>query len=207
MPCWPDESPCRLPSPRLLGHPHNLAGSAGTSPRREKKCLPSSPATESPRQRASVPGAPGLEEQKASLQVLVMEFAERAVRGCLCTCLVESPFGTARAAAEYFLDASLRWLTIAPPGDGPGRARCPLAQLKDILYDAKHGQAFVGPEVAFVLEPGEAELVLALTFRGAEGPRSRILLLMESPERRDAFLESMQVLSVYAQSQLDEPDY
>jgi len=195
---------------RLLGHPLNLAVKAEASPKLpklEKRPPPSSPAVEAPRQQAAELDRRGLEEQKARLQALVTEFVKKAVRGCSCTCLVEGDAGSVqRVAAKYYLDTPLRWLTVAPVEDGPGRARCPLGSLKDILHAGKDGRAFLGPEVMSVLGPGEAELLLALAFRGTAGPRSTVLLLMESTESRDAFLESLQVLSLYVQTQPEEPD-
>mmetsp|Transcript_5747 Transcript_5747/g.16342 ORF Transcript_5747/g.16342 Transcript_5747/m.16342 type:complete len:221 (-) Transcript_5747:98-760(-) len=181
---------------RISSYPHGLAGMA----------LPEAPysagqqASDEDGPVTSRSLSPGEKEaEKARLQVLVNSFVRRAVSGCPCTYFRE---GTGvRARTQYRIDKSLEYLLVLSQ-DAGGRAEvaCPIAAIQDIYSLAEDGASSFPGEAVSALRPGELDRLLMVEYRGPRGELSSFCVLEESRDSRDAFLESVRVLCIYAQS-------
>lgn len=139
------------------------------------------------------------EQEKARLQQLVNSFAKKAVKGCPCTYIKE---GTGeRCPTKYSIDKTLEYLMVMSPED-PSKAEvtCPISAIQDIYSLVEDGEAAFPPEVLQNVKRAEMELLLLVVYRSGADKYFRFVLLEESRESRDVFLECIRILCIYAQS-------
>jgi len=143
------------------------------------------------------------EAEKARLQTLVNSFAKSAVRGRPCTYLRES--GT-RCETEYRLDRGLEYLIVGSSAeDSPvPESSCKIAGIQDIYSIAEDGSASFPREVLASLRPEEQSLLLMVVYRSRNDRLLRLCILEESSSSRDAFLECLRILCIYAQSAMSQ---
>jgi hypothetical protein len=142
------------------------------------------------------------EAEKARLQALVNAFAKKAVRGCTCTYFKERT--AERVPTEYRIDKSLEYLVVVnardPSGTGTPEVTCPIGRIQDIYSLAEDADSCFPANVVEALDPKERDLLLMVVYRMGDSKNFRFVLLEESRESRDIFLESLRILCIYAQS-------
>jgi hypothetical protein len=144
------------------------------------------------------------EEEKSRLQSLVDSFVKKAVRGCP-SAHIDNQTGE-RTEAMYRIDRTLKSFTLAAKDDGRVIAECPIEEIQDI-YVLDDGEDCLPPGVMRQVSPHERDCVLMVVHgHGHIRPQSLtrkhascFCIVEESRERRDVFLESMRVFSIYAQ--------
>jgi len=142
--------------------------------------------------------------EKARLQSMVDSFVKKAVRGCPCA-HIDNQTGD-RTEALYRIDRSLRRFTLVAKDDGRVIAESPIEGIQDI-YVLDDGEDCLPPEVRHQVKPHERKSVLMVVHGQSQNRRrslakqsaSCFCIVEESRERRDVFLETMKVFSIYAQ--------
>eukprot|EP00933_Yihiella_yeosuensis_P084187 TRINITY_DN98595_c0_g1_i1.p1 TRINITY_DN98595_c0_g1~~TRINITY_DN98595_c0_g1_i1.p1 ORF type:complete len:225 (-),score=33.96 TRINITY_DN98595_c0_g1_i1:130-804(-) len=142
------------------------------------------------------------EVEKKRLQVLVNNFAKKAVRGCPCVYIKEG--SAEKVKTHYRIDKGLENLLVVNAKDTSNpEVVCPMVTIQDIYSLAEDGASCFPQEVIRCLKPEETELLLMVVFSGSgavPGKLLRFCILEESRESRDVFLECLRILCIYAQS-------
>eukprot|EP00929_Paragymnodinium_shiwhaense_P059061 TRINITY_DN29566_c0_g1_i2.p1 TRINITY_DN29566_c0_g1~~TRINITY_DN29566_c0_g1_i2.p1 ORF type:complete len:234 (+),score=51.95 TRINITY_DN29566_c0_g1_i2:84-785(+) len=138
------------------------------------------------------------EQEKVRLQQLVNDFARKAVKGCPCTYIRER--SGERIPALYLIDKRLERLTVCKAEDQASpEVSCSIANIQDIYTLEEDGGDCFPSEVQAALTREEPPMLLMVVYQ-QQNQLFRFSLLEESRESRDAFLECLRVLCIYAQS-------
>jgi len=141
------------------------------------------------------------ELEKVRLQQRVNDFAKRALKGCPCILFKGSP--AERYESQYCIDKNLDHLIVLSPTDmNAAEINCPIGDIQDIYSIVEDGPACFPPEViAGVATQSEMERLLMVVYHNA-GKKNlvRFCIVEESCDSRDAFLECLRILCIYAQS-------
>merc|ERR1712187_1094503 len=120
------------------------------------------------------------------LQILVNNFAKKAVRGCRCTYMREAP--GEREPMLYQIDKTLEYLALVKDDDPALKEiTCPIAAIQDIYSFAEDGKECFPKQVVESIGPEERDLLLMVVYRGGADKMDRFCRLEESPESRDVF--------------------
>jgi len=141
------------------------------------------------------------ELEKVRLQQRVNAFAKDALKGCPCILFKGNPIE--RHESQYRIDKNLDHLMVMSPTDmNEAEIHCPIGDIQDIYSIVEDGPGCFPPEViAGVASQDEMERLLMVVYRNA-GKKNlvRFCILEGSCESRDAFLECLRILCIYAQS-------
>lgn len=135
--------------------------------------------------------------EKVRVQTLLDSFAKRATRGCPSTHVDGRAGG--RTDALYRIDKSLGHLTLLAKDDRRVLAECPIKSIQDV-YLLDDGEECFPPGVVKRVRPHERDLLMMVVHGGGHGKKALgFCVLEESLEGRDQFLESMRLLTIYAE--------
>lgn len=134
-----------------------------------------------------------------NLQKVVNAFASDAIRGRPCKIINSKG---ACLDTEYRLDNSLQNLLVFTPGANRSsvEVHCNIGRIQDIHTYAGDGPSCFEPAVIqSVGNERDLENLMMATFMDTAGVATCFCLVEVSSDRRDAFLQSMRVLGIYAQ--------
>merc|ERR1712113_373705 len=124
---------------------------------------------------------------------------KKALTGCPCTYFARDTGD--RIAGSYRIDQRLQHFSVMTArNDAAEEAlRCPLAAVQDVYTFVEDGERCFQPEMVAKLNQRDKELLIKIVYRTSD-ETSWFCMLEESPESRDVFLESLNILCIYAQS-------
>mmetsp|Transcript_38657 Transcript_38657/g.70365 ORF Transcript_38657/g.70365 Transcript_38657/m.70365 type:complete len:197 (+) Transcript_38657:133-723(+) len=135
------------------------------------------------------------DKEQAELQEVVIDFIKRASSGCPCTLLDNT-----RRTAEYRLDRKHENLLMMSNTDyNMPQVTCPLSAITDIFSYVEDGSRVFPKHVLQLVKESELDRLVMVVYSG-EDSTLRLCFLEATSASRDAFLDTIRVLCVCAQS-------
>jgi hypothetical protein len=131
-----------------------------------------------------------VENDVKQAQELVTRFAQEAVRGCACQYVNHEGC----IAAHYLIDEKLEHFSVVPNGAHDLAVCCPLAKVQDIVSFANAGDTMFPPDVTSILDYASTEFLVMVAFDCQNSLPSKLCLVLESCEKRDAFVNALTML-------------
>jgi hypothetical protein len=143
------------------------------------------------------------EAEKVRLKRILHNFVRGAKAGFPCVCIRTRGGRVTRLNASYGLSKAMDQLVVRELSnlDGEPMMECLLADITDVYSMAEDGETCFPSPVLDAVQPAEKERLLLLVYDFHDlipEKRRYICLLMESVERREAFLECLRLLCICA---------